>query len=221
MPPTRRKDGKPVDAHGLSASVRSARRLLPAGAVGHGVRCERQAAARLGRPGRSRQVQDGGRLRLAGQRARHLRRPQRLRLSRRQQRQRRSERLGLGVDQRRRRHDPEVHQGRQVRDDDRRPGRQGAGQQQQGRRPQRHAAVLSAGRHHGRSDRQPHVCVGRLRQSPRGHRRCRDRQVHRPFRRLRQQPDRRQGRRRCRHLDERLHQGQHEAGLLPQRRCTA
>ena len=71
---------------GLSASVRRAWRLLPAGAVGHGVRCERQAAARLGRPGRSRQVQDGGRLRLAGQRARHLRRPQRLRLSRRQQR---------------------------------------------------------------------------------------------------------------------------------------
>ena len=34
--------------------------------------------------------------------------------------QRQSERLRLGVDQRRRRHDPEVHQGRQVRDDDRR-----------------------------------------------------------------------------------------------------
>ena len=146
-----------------------------AGAVGHGVRCGRQAAARVGRPGRSRQVQGGGRLRLAGQRARHLRRPQRLRLSRRQQRQPRSERLGLGVEQRRRRHDPEVHQGRQVRDDDRRPRREGPGQQQQGRRQQRHAAVLSAGRHHGRSGHQPHVCVGRLRQSPRGHRRRRDR----------------------------------------------
>ena len=75
----RRRDGFP-------ASLRRAGRLLPAGAVGHGVRCGRQAAARLGRSGRSGQVQDGGRLRLAGQRARHLRRPQRLRLSRRQQR---------------------------------------------------------------------------------------------------------------------------------------
>ena len=139
-------------------------------------------------------VEEG--LRLAGQRARHLRRPQRLRLSRRQQRQRQSERLGLGIEQRRRRHDPEVHQGRQVRDDDRRPRRQGAGQQQQGRRPQRHATVLSAGRHHGRSRQQPHVCVGRLRQSPGGDRRCRHGQIYRPFRRLRKQPDRRQGRRR-------------------------
>ena len=72
----------------------------------------------------------------------------------------RSERLGLGVDQRRRRHDPEVHQGREVRDDDRRPGREGPGQQQQERRPQRHAAVLSAGRHHRRSGR-PTACTCR------------------------------------------------------------
>ena len=47
-------------------------------------------------------------------------------------------------------------------------------------------------------------------------RRCGDRQIHRPFRRLRQQPDRRQGRCRCRQLDERRHEGQHEAGVLPQ-----
>ena len=114
---------------GLSASVWRARRLLPAGAVGDGVRCKRQAAALLGRPGRSRTSARWRRLRLAGQRARHLRRSQRLRLSRRQQRQWQSKRLRLGVEQRRRRHDPEVHQGRQVRDDDRRPGSQGARQQ--------------------------------------------------------------------------------------------
>ena len=78
-----------------------------------------------------------------------------------------------------------------------------------------HAAVLPAGRPHGRSDDQPPVCVRRLRQSPRGHRRCGHRQIHRPFRRLRQQPGRRQGCRRRRSVDERLHEGQHEAGVLP------
>ncbi len=172
--------------------------------------------------GRSRQVQGGARLRLAGDRARHLRRSQRLRLSRRQQRERESQRLRLGVEQRRRRHDPEVHQGREVRDDDSAArARKGPdSNDKNGGRNGTPQFYLPADITVDPTNNRMYVSDGY------GNRRVviarrRDRQVHRPFRRLRQQPDRRQGRGRRRHLDERFHQGQHEAGLLPQRRCIA
>ncbi len=71
-----------------SAAVRPAVRVLRPGAVGARVRQGRQPAAGVGRPGRSRlprkEVPRAGRLHLAGARARHLRRPQRLRLRLRQ-----------------------------------------------------------------------------------------------------------------------------------------
>ena len=164
---------------------------------------------------RSGEVQGRRRLHLAGKRARHLRRPQRFRLHRRQQRQRQSERFAWGSTNGT---DGMIlkftKQGKFVMmiggphegpDSNNMDGGKNV-----------HTAVLPAGGHHRRSDDQPHVCVRRLRQSPRDHRRCCDRQVHRPLRRLWQQPGRRHGCGRGRTVDERLHEGQHEAGVFPQ-----
>ena len=82
--------GQPANALGFARVQRLRRGLLQGGALGAGVRCRRQAAALLGRPGRSRlsrrQVQGRSRLHLAEQRARHLCRRQGQCLDRRQRR---------------------------------------------------------------------------------------------------------------------------------------
>ena len=76
--------GNPISVLGHPRPVRPAVRLLHSGALGAGVRQGGQAAARVGRPGRPRfpreEVPPAGRLLLAGARARHLCRSQRLRL---------------------------------------------------------------------------------------------------------------------------------------------
>ena len=122
------------------------RHLLRAGADGDRVRRGRERRAGLGRS-------VAGHLRLPAQPARHLRRPQRLRLGRHL-------------------HAPpreEVHARRQARDDDRRV--------RQERRQQRHDAARRTGRHLGRSEDQRGVHRRRLSQPPRDRLRRRHRQV--------------------------------------------
>ena len=130
---------------------------VPAPAVMR-VRQRGQPAAGLGRAGH--------RLRLAGERARHLRRSGRQRLARRQRREGPPDLKFTAT-----------------------AGSCCRSASRPERRQQRHANLLGAGRHAGRRRRQRAVRRRRLRQPPRHRLRRRHRRLQAPLGRLRQRPD--------------------------------
>ena len=97
----------------------------------------------------------------------------------------------VGAELRQRLAHPEVHGGRHVRLSDRHGRREGAEQQRHDGGPNGTPQPYLRGGHERRSEDEPPLHRGRLRQPTRADRRCRDREVHRPLRRLRAEPGRR------------------------------
>ena len=233
MPRTATNDQGVADkrARPSKALRRTQHGLLCPGAVRAQVRPRREPAHGMGRTLRSglhrRELPRGGRLFLAGARARHLRRPQRLRVHLRQRRGRRVPSaagvgdLSVGAVVRRRLAHTEVHGGRDVRlpDRHRRNGR--AEQRENRRRAERHAATVPRGGHERRCQDEPPLRRRWLWQSTHPDRGCGDRTIRRSLRCLRAESRRRRselgrGRHRRRPVDRRLPGRQHETLVLPQ-----